>query len=380
MTVVLKASTSADFLAMVPALLHFTPHDSVVLVAFRGTRTCGAMRVDLPPAAESTAVKKRFVTTAVGMICKIRQVDSVAIVVFTDDKFEAGSVVPHAELASILARRLEQSGFGLRESLCQASDGWASYLDAEVPAGGHPLTDIASSTITEGIPADLRVDPSAPPPPLRVADADEPTRDRVRSQLSRLRELMDAWVEEDPEGTGEEPRELLPLADLPLFAERALGWSDEDVDDNDALMILALQGPPMRDATMLQWATRLEVGCLSLGENDAMLGVTSLSDLPGAHQLLSDLMLGIGPRPDVERVERGIDLLLTLVSRADDAERPPMLCMLTWLNWGLGRGSAAGRYLDEAIAIRPDYGMAEVLGTILHNGIMPEWAFQERSG
>ena len=43
----IKAGTPRDFLGLVPALLGFTPHASLVLVPFEATRTIGAMRFDL---------------------------------------------------------------------------------------------------------------------------------------------------------------------------------------------------------------------------------------------------------------------------------------------------------------------------------------------
>ena len=65
MTVILKAHGPADLLAMAPPMVGFLPRNSVVLVAFRGKRTCGAMRFDLP-ASGDRVVHKRVVTTIVG--------------------------------------------------------------------------------------------------------------------------------------------------------------------------------------------------------------------------------------------------------------------------------------------------------------------------
>jgi hypothetical protein len=86
-------------------------------------------------------------------------------------------------------------------------------------------------------------------------------------------------------------------------------------------------------------------------------------------------MLGVGPRPDVERVDTAIALLRRLVSLVTGETRLAPLCMLAWLSWGLGRGSAAGEYIDEACSINPTYGMAEVLDTMTRNGLLPDWAF-----
>jgi hypothetical protein len=90
-------------------------------------------------------------------------------------------------------------------------------------------------------------------------------------------------------------------------------------------------------------------------------------------------MLGIGPRPDPERIDRGISLLRLLVSRAEDIDRRAPLCMLGWLSWALGRGTEAGRYIAEVRRIEPGYGLGEVLDTMFSNGMMPEWAFRDQT-
>ncbi|MGV8885443.1 MAG: DUF4192 family protein [Microbacteriaceae bacterium] len=140
-----------------------------------------------------------------------------------------------------------------------------------------------------------------------------------------------------------------------------------------ALLLCAVQGPPMRDHAMLQWASSLETGRLM--HEWATAGPAGTD--PSADERFGSLMIGIGPRPDADRVDRGIDLLLALVPHVTGKDRLAPLCMLAWLSWALGQGSAAGRYLDEAITIDPRYGMAEVLGAILGNGLLPDWAFND---
>jgi len=90
----------------------------------------------------------------------------------------------------------------------------------------------------------------------------------------------------------------------------------------------------------------------------------------------SDLMLGLSrERPDPERVTRGIQLLKLLVAMAPRSARPAPLCMLAWLCWALGQGSVAGIYIDTALDIEGDYGMALLLHQVLGSGHLPEWAF-----
>jgi len=363
---IVKAKGPADLLAMTPSLVGFTPRRSFVLLAFRGKRTCGAMRFDLP-SSTSEAVLKRIATSAVGTLCKISGVDGVVVVIYTDEAIGAGGL-PHGDFADVLGRRLQFSGIELRELLCQASDGWGSYCDAETPNGGHPLSDIANSQVVANLPAEALPDDNEIP--ARVPDAPAVDKKRVSQALAHYRRLAASLAEE----TATVPAELEPLEDINRFVEEALEWDESAIRANDALLLFVLQGPPMRDMTMLQWASTLATGDVLLEEaerwkrGDRDITMTDVHKSP-------NLMLGHGPRPDPERIERGIRLLLTVVSRAEKTERLAPLCMLAWLNWALGRGSRAGRFIDEAREIDPSYGMAELLDTMLSNGMMPEWAF-----
>ncbi len=161
-----------------------------------------------------------------------------------------------------------------------------------------------------------------------------------------------------------------PLEDLPRFAEDALAWDAGTLDADGALLVFALQGPPIRDLVMLQWAFGLDLG-------DRLWDQDLQDDSPdGPNADSANLLMGIGPRPDPRRIEGAIALLLELTSRTEDAKRPPLLCMLAWLNWALGHGTQAGLHLDEALDIAPDYSMAQLLQSMTGTGMLPEWAFE----
>lgn len=372
MTVIVTASGPADILAMVPSLVGFAPRDSVVILAFRGPRTCGAFRFDLPPSG-ATTMQAKAASFIAGTLCRLPRVDAAVAVICTDDLFAGGSDVPRSDFAALVGRRIQQCGFELRASICQAADGWASYLDSSVPAGGHPLAEISGSTAAAAIPDDLRG--RGGEVPCRVADADSRTMTRVRTQIAEYQRRYERLATAP---TGDPMPELAcfdPLADIPLFAEGALAWHAAQLDAHGALLVFALQGQTVRDLVMLQWASGLSVGDRLWEET-----VGERRRAPSREIDIGDLMLGIGPRPDPGRVERAIALLETLVSWAEDARRPPLLCMLAWLNWALGRGTRAGRHLGEALAIDPRYAMAQLLGTMMGNGTLPEWAFDEPAG
>lgn len=370
MTVILKANGPADLLAMAPPMVGFSPRNSVVLVAFRAKRTCGAMRFDLP-ASGDRVVHKRIATSIVGMFCKLPEVDAVVVIVYTDDEFGVGDSVPQAAFADVICHRLELSGFEVRESICQAADGWASYLDDYVPVGGNPLTQIAESTVARAINDHADLLPPSASMIDRVPRAEKPQRDRMSKRLEAY-EKVRASIQRNQDHCV--PTVLDILEDLPFFAEEALTWHSAELDDYGALLVFAVQAPPIRDLVMLQWAFGLQIG-------DRQWGQDLEDDSPeGPNAYLGELMMGVGPRPDPRRIEVGIALLLELTSQAEDARRPPLLCMLAWLNWALGHGSQAGLHLDEALAIAPSYSMAQLLHSMTKTGILPEWAFATPPG
>ena len=368
MTVIVKATGPADILAMVPSMVGFLPRNSVVFLAFRGTRTCGAIRFDLPK-ADTRTVHKRIATTLVGTVCKLPDVDAIVVVIYTDEEFGFSNIIPRSEFADILGRRIEQSGFELRGSICQASDGWASQFEPIVPVGGHSLDQIAQSNAAAAIPDDLRAASVEREVPTRIPAASASELARMTRRLEIFRQLV-AGI--DPTSSDPGAPALDPLYDIPLFAETALRWSMRNTDDLGALLVFALQEPNTRDLIMLQWATSIRVGDQLWNEGVESETVDHSLDLD-----VGKLMMGIEPRLDAGRIEIGIELLLILASRCADEKRMPLLCMLTWLNWALGRGTQAGRHLEELLAIDPQHSMALLLRSILGNGMLPEWAFED---
>ncbi|MET1043427.1 MAG: DUF4192 family protein [Microbacteriaceae bacterium] len=359
MQTVVKAHEPQDFLALVPQLAGFQPRNSMVLVAFRGNRTCGAMRFDLPN-TRSVKEYKRVALTMLGMLCKVPDVDAVVPVVYTD---ESVAGVPHAAFAKAVILRARVSGFLVRDALCQAADGWTSYLDPDQTP--HPLDEIAASPIHQAIaPADRR----------EVADVaagavlpavDFATKERVGRALIALRELCDAVDCNDD----------LPSAmqDIPMLFEAALHWDVGTLDPEcAALLLFCLQGPPTRDAVMLQFAFGLEVGDEVYEEN---LRFASEGRVSVALDEAARRLWGEGPRPDSERIARAITLMKALTARAPRAAQPAPLVMLAWLHWTLGLGSAAGVLVRRALSIDPEYGMATLLHSLFASGRLPEWAF-----
>ncbi|TFB93679.1 DUF4192 domain-containing protein [Cryobacterium sp. HLT2-28] len=385
---IVKTREAYDFLALVPQLVGFQPERSMVLVAFRGNRTCGAMRFNLPAAGASRTVLRRIASTLVGTLCRIPGVDAVVPVVYTEETFASVAGLPAERFAETVCVRAELSGFLVRDALCVAPDGWGSYRDPSCPAGGHPLADIAGSEVQRAIPAEARRDLASLRSRADLPRVDLAARERVGRRLARYQRLG---------GKEETVPELLAMVgdilDPVATAEAALDWDPGALDPADvAALLFLLQGPACRDQMMLQFAFGEAVGALTHALNlryAAIQGATGQSmddivraererngdDEPDAKRT-SDLILGLTTvRPDPDRIERAVRLLLTVVALAPRRARPAPYCMLAWLSWAMGRGSVAGIFVDRALAVDPRYGMADLLDTLVSSGHLPDWAF-----
>ena len=369
MPTIIKAHTAADFLAFVPHLVGYTPRQSVIFVLFNGKRTCGALRMDLPPSGPPKLLK-HFATVALATIAEVPDVQTIVPVVFTDDEFGNDSLIPHAELIDVVRRRCRHVGMPLREALCLAADGWASYLDRVTPRGGRPLDEVLDSEVLATVPEDARAAAGDHVSQASYVELEEEASRRAAQIMAGLKSKADIRRR-----FGAESPALSALDDIPAFIETALAWTDDELDEQGPLLLFAVQGPPMRDQTMLQWAAGYATGKHLYAEVQNAHG-----DPLAIDPVLGDLMLGAGPRPDPERMLRGIEILRTLLRSAQGKHRLPVLCMLAWLNWGLGRVSHARIYVDEARMIDPGYSMAELLDTVVASGRLPAWAFARGSG
>ncbi|TFB99818.1 DUF4192 family protein [Cryobacterium adonitolivorans] len=397
---IVKTPTPQDFLALVPQLVGFLPAQSLVLVAFRGNRTCGALRFNLPTPDAGPQELRRIAGALLGTLCKIPGVDALVPVTYTDESIGDDPAVDVADLPQgaflrAILTRAEQSGFLARDALCVAADGWASYLDAAATRGRprreplrHPLSEIADSSVSEGIPRDARRELGRLHTGAELPRVDLATRERCARRLARYQRL-------GPD-LGPIPELIEMVGDMldPVgTAESALSVNPAELSiDEAAALLFLLQGPATRDQMMLQFAFGEAEGHRSLALNrhyahrQRETGL-SMDDVVEAEMAAGramqedspttgDLMLGMSrDRPDPERVGRGIRLLKLLVAMAPRSARPAPLCMLAWLSWTLGQGSVAGIYIDTALDIDGEYGMARLLLQLIGSGHLPEWAF-----
>lgn len=367
---IIKASGVADLLALVPTLVGFEPRRSLVCVPFVGTRTLpSALRIDLPP--QRREKEARLLTHAVlGMLSRMRGVDGVAVVVYSDLTFAEERGIPYLDLARGVERGLLRAGFGIVESACVAPDGWELYDGAQHDVG-RPLDEIVGSPVT----AQVALLPPGEGPPV---DVDPEQRARVQSLVTRG-ELADV--------------DVIDLIEDALAAD---AWDDATA----AGMLELISRPALRDVVLLQAAFGRSVGELVYDDNMLWLAMQARTgetmdelvarELAEAAETGVEVGLGahvgdlLGGRtsliPDRPRLGRALRVAERLVALAPHHLTAPALTVYAWNLWALGRGSAAGRTLERALDADPDYGLALLLLTMLNAGMLPEWIYAVTSG
>lgn len=375
---IIRASETADFLALVPALVGRNPERSIVFVPFHGTRTFPtACRFDLPVRSRRSDMRA-VVHAALGILSRIPDADRVDVVVYTDRSFEGERGIPHLELGRAAFEGLRRAGFGVGLAACVAADGWGDYRDRTHRDVGRPLAEIEESPIAaraRGLGADDDLGPGIP-------DADPAARARVERLLG--------FEKSTPEDDGQADELVAMVRDIPTLDLYDLAL---DGGDDPAMIALALEvfdSPADRDAALLYFAFGREIGERTVASQarwEATCAESGLSmDEAVAAELASgerpedveaaDLLMGLTDVvPDRDRLTSLIRRLRTLVAHAPREMHAAPLTMLGWALWACGSGSAAGKVLDRALTVAPGYGMARLVRTLVDSGVVPEWLY-----
>jgi hypothetical protein len=384
---ILKSSTTADFLASLPTLAGRTLQESIVVVPFAGRRTIGLMRLDLPPGDEPGEAA-RLASVAVGALSRMDACDGVVFAVYTDATFPV-AFARWEPLIRCLDERFAGAGFAVKDALCASADGYASWYEADPPLGGHPLSDIESSPLTAQAESVRGHRPLAAP-------ADEGDLPPADPQFARV--LTDA-VDALCAGAEADAFGLYRPVDVPDGVELI-----EQVLDHDAAAVpipllarLAFLSmfPARRDEMMLQIAFGRAVGERARASSDRwharqrqtgmsmdeVIAQARAEDDPALDDELGLLMIGDSTRPlKARRTRTGIAVLRRLIAHLDPDQTPDLLCMLAWLHWSIGAGTAAAMQAQRALRIAPDHTMSRTMLTLFGTGKIPEWVYARHNG
>jgi hypothetical protein len=328
----IRATNPASFLSLVPHLLGCTPRESLVLVPFAGSRSVGAMRLDLPAASERHVQAAHVVA---GLVCRVPDADGLVAIIYTA-QLDASA----ADLIEEIGKQAHACGLDVRDALYVTEDGYGRIGE---PA--QPLSDLESLEVN-GQPAntgDQHTASALPAPDAALLDA-ALTVD-VSDALSD-RETFRECVERIATGA--------PI-DAELFA----------------FALVACERPAARDMMLVGVVSGAEATGTAW---DAQMAWQNGADYPAE---LARVMWGEGARPDVDRLRQLQETLRRLVA-SEQSMLPGSLATLAWVSWALGQSTAAADFAQASLDIDPRHGLAGIVSTMVDAGHLPGWAFGRR--
>lgn len=361
MSTIVTAADAASFLSVVPRLLGYVPTRSLVLVPLSAGRSLGGMRLDLPPEDDAGAVEQ-VTSTAIGLLCRLPDVDALVAVAYTDATCTAG--LPGEAYMTQLARVADACGLRICDALVVAADGWGGWHGAR--AGQvHALSEV----VVQGVMGDQSAGAALPSTSRgsreSVAQA-WASLDAALHVVCSVASLPHAVERIDPAAL----EAACALDDLPDLFERALAWPVDDLAPMQAATLgWCLARPSLRDIALVQWAASRTAG------EHAFEAQQRWEDGEEYPIDIACIMWGEGPRPDPERLQHALDLTRHVAALLPKRRRSGPLAVCGWLSWALGRSSHADAYVRQALAHDPEHGLAQIVSSLVSAGHLPDWAF-----
>ena len=314
-----------------PYLLGFHPHRSLVVMGLTGSRSrVGVtMRMDLdgmPPGQMATRVVRALQQDG----------DTQAIVLVydpepTDPASTPDGLQPGEDVVAAVRSGLRTAGIALKDALRISAGRWWSYLCRDefcCPSEGSPIAApadpggpslVAATAVHAGLSALPDRDAlrrSLEPPAPWVREATRQAMDRVGDALVRQ--------------CADDQHQIVDqiLAEVDSLICRFEGRSPSLEPDEAARVALGLHLLQVRDA-VITWTVH----------------------------------------DDAEALQR---LLVELVRRVGAPEHVPAATVLAWCAYLRGNGALAGVALELVEESEPDYSLAQLLSSMLENGIHPD--------
>lgn len=323
---VVKVSTPADILGVLPHRLGFHPQESLVVVCLEGPRRRDhlVMRVDLVASRHDAAV-------VADLAERVRHAGATAavVVVYTETPFDGE--LARADLVRALLDRLRRRRIDVIEALLVQGRRWFSYQCEDetcCPAVGTPLPDrltpAAGRYAAEAVAQGAVVLADRESVQRSVEPSDHPVAAAVREQAADAAGelLMDAAVDGGLGGAC-----ALTLATLRRLVAT---WSDgaRDIDPVDAAVVaVGMHDKRARDEAMT----------LVLDHEPGVL----------------------------------VSLLTELARSTGDQEAAPVCTVLAWAAYADGGGALAAVAAERALRAQPGYSMAELVLEGLHQMLSP---------
>ncbi|WP_460517806.1 hypothetical protein [Humibacter antri] len=373
-TPIVKLSSTADLLALLPVLAGMPVRNSLVIAPFAGKQTSRALRIGTGPSPSPTDART-LASAALGTLSKLDDCDGVSVAVYRDESFrEVGPL--WYDCFGIILERLRQSGYPINDAAIVTGDGWLPYFEGDL-ATPRPLSEIEAQT--KQIPFEAQADAA-----LTTPETDAELAQRVgailldrhidqseRDAFGRLRpatqhdpvDFLESALEDDP-GT------VSALTLARLIAQ---------IDSEGAVDRTVLQIAFGRATGALSWSGTLAVreaaanaGC---EPNDILMEQSERGARSPRSRRLADLLTGqTRDTPSPDRLRAGAVLLGRAIAHGPLPDRAWSMCALAWVQWALGFSSAAHETIVSTRRLAPNNSLAPIYHTVFEH-MRPEWIF-----
>lgn len=324
---IVRISSPADILGVVPHRVGFHPAESIVLVCLHGPRRRDGllMRLDLAPTEHDDVVARDLSTKAAHV-----NATAAVLVCYTEQEGD-GSSLPRQNLVNALRKRLASHGIEVIEALLVHNGRWWSYVCADpscCPTAGTELPAVLTPAAAH-YAAEVVADGGAV-----LSDRAElersicPRRNRVADEVRRQAlERAGEWVVDTiaTGGAGALRAETVRLVES--FVRRWAGGSRDLTPDEAARVVLGLSLKAARD----------EAATLLLDADPEVL----------------------------------LALLCALARQADLADAAPVCTVLAWVAYADGHGALANVAVERALEADPGYEMARLIQDAMSRMITP---------
>ena len=352
-----RIRTPQSLLRLLPRLVGEPGAPSLVALPFDGGRSGMPMVLGLPEPESEHGTARAIRAGALGA-------DAVVLVACLAQPLGTGPLPLGPELLRV-AGHLDRCGIRTLELLALAPDAWGDYAQPDSARG--PLAEL-----------DLLADPAPDvplPPPLpgvpgeraggtgREA-ADEPDD----TGADAVRRWRDALGPDDLGSAAADPIAALELA-VSLAPLLPGGAAVGDAPARAAALAIALVAlPKLRDLAIELALDGLEAAAATLAAVD--------DDDSLAGDLAANRFMGSGPAPDPERLFERLRRWSAIAEAAPLEDRAPLLVIVGFLQFFVGRGRTAGRCAELAMAIDPALTMAPLLRDIIDARGAPDWVLR----
>ena len=338
-----RIRTPQSLLRLLPRLVGSAEAPSLIALPFRRGRSGMPMVLDLPEPRSAGAITRAIRAGA-------RGADAVVLVARLASPLGTEPLPLQQELRGIV-ERLGCAGMRCLELLALAPDAWGDYAAPECARG--PLAEL-----------DLLDDPAPGVPEPPVIPGVPVHRDDAAARA------VEGWLDTidvvEVEAAAGAPIAALERA-VELAPRLGSGPGPLGVDPAKAAAVaIALVARPMLRDIAIE---------LALDGADAAAATLAAIDEHGSlgGDLAAERFLGCGPEPDADRLHDRLRRWTAIAEATPLEGRAPLLVIVGFLHFFVGRGRTAGRCAELAMAADPELTMAPLLRDIIDAKGAPDW-------